>query len=108
MTAAGHADDNQLLTFRAAVDDYLARHRHAEPAHILSRNAQRAGLEAVRSEWERHPADVETDLVYVRTRPEKDRYVAEGWTPRGCSTVQGVGAYWLEPPAEPSPVDGGP
>lgn len=108
MTAAEQARDNQLSTFLVAAESYVTQHRHTESTTTLTRNAQRAGLEAVRSEWERHPEPPRTDHKYVRTRAEKDQYVAEGWTPQGCSSVHGAGAYWLEPPADPSPVDGAP
>jgi hypothetical protein len=104
MTAATtFADDPTLRIFRGAVDDYLARNRHAFPPAILSRNAQQAGIDALRNWWERHPGDGETHYdghLAITDAGEKDRLKAAGWTCLGYSTF-----YFLAPPDS---ADGGP
>jgi hypothetical protein len=94
--AAAYADDPSLRIFRSAVDAYLAEHRGHEHASVLSRNAQQAGLNAVRDELARHPAEAKLDLTGYRittSLAEKDRLKAAGWTCVGASHL-----YVLAPP----------
>jgi hypothetical protein len=104
--AVAYTEEPTLPIFRAAVEAYVAQHRHSEPATVLSRNAQAAGLAAVRSWWQRHPGQDEdtSDLVLTADRAHKDQLVAQGWTCLGASTQ-----YVLAPPGwqQPSTEDGG-
>jgi hypothetical protein len=97
MTAAAScADDAGLRIFRNTMAAYLAEHRGHEHASALSRNAQQAGLDAVRDELARHPAETELDLTGYRVTTslaEKDRLKAIGWTCVGASHL-----YVLAPP----------
>jgi hypothetical protein len=107
-----YADDPTLRLFDATAADYLARNRHHQPVTELARNAKRAALAAVRSEWQRHPGQDEdtSDLVLTADRAHKDQLVAQGWTCLGASTQYVLAPPgWQPPSTDPaSPVDGGP